>query len=131
MEFSAGIIKKTNDNIIEVIFTSDAEIDEKMMLEIYEKVFSLSKGNPHALIYDADGKNIILSEIARKTSGVRNYNNVHLISRAIVSHNLVSNLETSFFINHDKPEAETKLFDNKEKALAWTTKKVHAFLTTE
>jgi len=131
MDFSAGIIKKISDNIIEVIFNRDTEIDEEMMIEIYEKIFSLSKGNPHALIYNADGKNIILSDIARKISGARNYNNVHLISRAIVSQNLVSNIETSFFISHDKPEAETKLFDDKEKAMAWTNKKVHAFLKTD
>ena len=130
MEFSAGTIKKINEHVIEIFFIRDTEIDEKMSVEILNKIIILSEGGPHALLYNFNKKNVLLSDIARKLSGVRNYNNVNLISRAMVTQSMASSIESSHYINHDKPEAETKLFDSTEKALAWLNQKVEAFLQT-
>ena len=130
MEFSAGTIHKINEHIIEIFFVRDAEIDEKMSIEILNEIILLSGGGPHALLYNFNKKNVLLSDIARKLSGVRNYNNVNLISRAMVTQNMVSGIESSHYINHDKPEAETKLFNTKEKAMVWLNQKVESFLHT-
>jgi hypothetical protein len=128
MEFSAGTITKINEHVIEIFFIKDAEIDEKMAIELLDKLYKLSSGQPHALLYDFNKRNVIIADIARKMSGIRNYNNANLISRAMVSQNMVSGLESSHYINYDKPEAETKHFKNKEKALTWLNEKVEAFL---
>ncbi len=130
MEFSAGIIKKLNEHVIEIFFTRDAEIDQVMAIEILHEIINLSQGQPHALLYNFNKKNVLLSDIARKLSGVRNYNNANLISRAMVTQTMVGGIESTYYINHDKPEAETKLFNEKEKALEWLNEKVEAFLQT-
>ena len=130
MKFSAGTISKINEHVIEIFFLQDAEIDEKVALEILTQIVSLSAGGPHALLYNFNKKNVLLSEIARKLSGVRNYNNVNLISRAMVAQNMVSGIESSHYINHDKPSAETKFFTNREEALNWLNVKVENFLQT-
>ncbi len=108
MEFSAGTITKINDHVIEVFFTRDAEIDEKLALEILSDIIVLSKSGPHALLYNFNKRNVIIADIAQRLSGVRNYNNANLISRAMVAQNMVSSMESSHYINYSKPEAETK-----------------------
>ena len=130
MDFSAGTVTKINEYVIEIFFIRDAEIDEKMSIELLDKLLTLSKGQPHALLYNFNKRNVIISNIARKLSGIRNYNNANLISRAMVSQNMVSSLESAHYINYDKPDAETKLFNNKDKALVWLNQKVEAFLHT-
>ncbi len=128
MEFSAGTIGKINEHVIEISFIKDGEIDEKMALDILSKIVELSGGGPHALLYNFNKKNVILSEIAKKLSGVRNYKNVNLISRAMVSQNMVSNIESSHYIQNTKPQAETRLFKDREEALIWLNEKVKAYL---
>ncbi|HXU25793.1 MAG TPA: hypothetical protein VN698_01070 [Bacteroidia bacterium] len=130
MDFSAGTVTKINEHVIEIFFIRDAEIDEKMSIELLDKLLTISKGQPHALLYNFNKRNVIIPDIARKLSGRRNYNNANLISRAMVSQNMVSGLESSHYINYDKPDAETKLFNSKDKALAWLNEKVEAFLHT-
>jgi len=130
MDFSAGTVTKINEHIIEVFFSKDAEIDERMSIELLDKLYALSKGQPHALLYNFNKRNVIIPDIARKLSGRRNYNNANLISRAMVSQNIVSGIESAHYINYDKPDAETKLFNSKDKALVWLNQKVEAFLHT-
>lgn len=130
MDFSVGTINKIDEHVIEVFFSRDAEIDEKMAIEILSHLYILSEGQPHALLYNFNKRNVIIADIARKLSGRRNYNNANLISRAMVSQNMVSGLESSYYINYDKPDAETKLFKSKEDALVWLHEKVEAFLHT-
>jgi len=130
MEFSAGTIDKINEHVIEIFFDRDAEIDEKLALEILSSIVILSKGGPHALLYNFNKRNVIIADIAQRLSGVRNYNNTNLISRAMFAQNMVSSMESSHYISHSRPQAETKLFDDKEKAMAWLNQKVEAFLHT-
>lgn len=128
MEFSAGAVKKIDDHVIEIFFTQDGEIDQKIAIEILTKIVELSNGSPHALLYNFNEKNVIISEIARKLSGVRNYNNANLISRAMVTQSMTSNIESSHYVQSTKPEAETKVFKDRETALTWLNKKVEAYL---
>lgn len=128
MKFSAGTIKKIDDYIIEIFFDKDGEIDQVMAVDILNKIIELSQGGPHALLYNFNDKNVVLSDIAKKLSGVRNYNNANLISRAMFSKNLVSNLESSHYIKNASPQAETKLFNEREKAVVWLNEKIKAFL---
>jgi len=130
MDFSAGTINKINEHVIEIFFARDAEVDEKLALEILSNIIFLSRGGPHALLYNFNKRNVIIADIAQRLSGVRNYNNANLISRAMFAQNMVSGMESSHYINYSKPEAETKLFDNKDKALAWLNQKVETFLQT-
>jgi len=130
MDFSAGTIKRISEHVIEIFFIRDSEIDEKMALDILSKIVELSAGGPHALLYDFNKKNVLLSDIAKKLSGVRNYNNVNLISRAMVTQSIVSNIESSHYVQNTKPEAETKVFDDREKALTWLNIKIETFLQT-
>ncbi|HTA63099.1 MAG TPA: hypothetical protein VK835_11615 [Bacteroidia bacterium] len=128
MDFSAGTVTKINEHVIEVFFSKDAEVGEKMSIELMDKLYTLSGGQSHALLYNFNKRNVIISDIARKLSVHRNYNNVHLISRAIVSQNMASGIESAHYINYDKPDAETKLFNSKDKAFVWLNEKVEAFL---
>ena len=128
MDFSWGNMALLNEHVIEIFFTKDAEIDQKVAIDILTGIMALTGGRPHAMLYNFGKHHVIFSDVARKISGVRNYNNANLISRAMVSQTMTRNMEISFYINHDKPQAETKFFDSKEKAFAWLNQKVETFL---
>ncbi len=128
-EFSAGKAEKIGDYIVEFSFEKDIEIDERMSIEILSIIQDLTFGKNHALLYNFNKCNVLLSEIARKVSGVRNYNNSHLIARALVSQSFTSNLESNYYIKNNKPSAETLLFQDRNKAIEWLTEKANHFLS--
>lgn len=128
MKFSAGEAGKINDHIIEFYFEKDVEIDEKLSVEILSVIHMLAGNQPHALLYNFNNRNVIISEIARKISGVRSYTNVHLIARAFVTQSLTSSLESSFYIKNDNPAAETRMFETREKAVDWLNEKTREFI---
>ena len=123
MKFSAGTVTKINDLIIEFYFEKDVEIDQQLSVEILGIIMQLAEGGPHSLLYNFNRQNIILSDIARKLSGARDYSNSMLLARAIVTQSMASSLEVSHYIKIDRPAADTLIFDNKEKAVNWLTEK--------
>ncbi|HXB40974.1 MAG TPA: hypothetical protein VNZ49_10560 [Bacteroidia bacterium] len=128
MNFSAGTVNKINEHIIEFCFNTDVEISEKISIEILNAIHVLSEEKPYALLYDFNKCNILISEIARKFSSVRNYNNSNIIARAIVTQSLSSSLETSHYIKNSNIAAETNMFETKEKAISWLNEKTAQFL---
>lgn len=124
MKFSAGRAQKVNDFVIEFYFDRDVEIDQALSIEILGIIMELSGGGAHALLYNFNTQNIILSEIARKLSGARNYSNAQMIARAVVTQSLTSSLETAHYIKNTNPAADTRIFDTREKALEWLNQKV-------
>jgi hypothetical protein len=130
MKFSAGEVGKINDHIIEFYFEKDIEIDEKLSVEILSAIHALAGGKPHALLYNFNNRNVIISEIARKLSGARSYTNALLIARALVTQSFTSSLESSYYIKNDNPAAETRMFNTKEKAVDWLNEKIREFTTS-
>jgi len=123
MNFSAGTVRKIDDSIIEFYFERDVEIDQPLSVEILGLIMRLAEGKPHSLLYNFNKQNIILSEIARKLSGARNYSNAQMIARAIVTQSFSSSLEVTHYINHTNPEADTRIFHDKEAAVKWLREK--------
>jgi hypothetical protein len=123
MKFSAGTARKINDFVIEFNFEKDVEIDQALSIEILGIIMMLSDGKAHALLYNFNSQNIILSEIARKLSGARNYSNAQMIARAVVTQSLTSSLETTHYIKNTNPAADTRIFDGRETALQWLNEK--------
>jgi hypothetical protein len=130
MKFAAGEVNKIDDLIIEFTFDKDVEIDQQMSIEILSAIMSLSDGKPHALLYNFKEQNIILSEIARKFSGARNYRNSNLVARAIVTQSLSSSLEANHYINKTSPSADTVIFKSRAEAVAWLHEKAKTFVAS-
>lgn len=129
MKFSAGTVNKIDDLVIEFIFDKDIEIDQQASIEILSLIMNLSEGKPHALLYNFNQQNIILSEIARKFSGVRNYRNSNLVARAIVTQSLSSSLEAKHYISNVNPAADTMVFKTKEEAVEWLHQRAEIFFS--
>jgi hypothetical protein len=123
MKFSGGTVQKIDDFIIEFCFDRDLEVDQQMSVEVLGIIMELSEGKPHALLYNFNKQNVILSEIARKLSGVRSYRNAQLTARAVVTQSFSSSLEATHYIQHVLPSTETSLFQKREDAIEWLQKK--------
>lgn len=127
MKFSAGNVHKIDDLIIEFSFKKDIEIDQELSIEILTIIMNLSKGKTHSLLYNFNTQNVILSEIARKFSGARNYRNSNLVARAIVTQSMSSSLEANHYIAKTNPAADTMIFKTREEAVLWLHKKATIF----
>lgn len=128
MKFSAGTVRKVNDHVIEFSFEKDTEIDQALSIEILGAIMALSAGKPHALLYNFNSHNIILSEIARKLSGARSYSNAQMIARAIVTQSFSSSLESTHYIKHTNPAADTMIFRERDEAILWLDTKIADFI---
>lgn len=128
MKFSGGTVNKINDFIIEFCYERDLEVDQQISVEVLSIIMELSEGKPHALLYNFGRHNIILSEIARKFSGARNYRNAQLTARAVVTQSLSSSLEAKHYIHNVHPSTETRLFEKRENAIEWLQKKSEQLL---
>ncbi len=113
--------------IVYIFFKTDTDIDEAVGIEILSNIISLTKGEPHALVYDMNKKNIIIREITRKISGVRDARTSNLICRAFIAGSLQNRLESKHYIQNGKPSAETKYFTEKNEALEWIRAKIKEF----
>lgn len=112
------------DKILRILFVRNGDLTEAEAIGILGAVLRLSKGNPHALLYDFNRKSILLSNIAKKLASVRNEHDSNMLARAFVTYNLQNNMEATHFINHSKPLCETKVFHSNEEALAWLRSKI-------
>jgi len=45
--------------------------------------------------------------------------NIYSMADAIAYHSLAHKLYANFYVNHDKPEIETKVFQNNDSAITW------------
>ncbi|HXC04000.1 MAG TPA: hypothetical protein VNZ86_04560 [Bacteroidia bacterium] len=115
------------EQLIGIRFTRDGELDEKAAIDILKAVLDLSAGKPHAIYYDFNNYNILLSNIAKKLASVRNDLDSNLIARAFLSRNLMNQIEANHFIQHSKPLAETRVFQSEKEALKWLRAKIHDF----
>lgn len=124
MNFSAGTVNKIDDFIIEFSFNKDVEIDQELSVELLGIIVAMAKDKPHAVLYNFNKQNIILSEIARKLSGARNFSNAQMIARALVTQSMSSSLESMHYIKNTNPAADTMIFEGREKAITWLNEKV-------
>jgi len=115
------------DKIVGVRFTKDGELNEAVAIDILKAVLDLAEGKPHAIYYDFNKYNVLLSNIAKKLASVRNDLDSNLIARAFLSRNLMNQIEANHFIQYSKPLAETKVFQTEDEALTWLRSKIHAF----
>jgi hypothetical protein len=115
------------EKIIGIRFTKDGELDELVAIDILRAVLVLAEGKPHAIYYDFNKYNILLSNIAKKLASVRNDLDSNLIARAFLSRTLMNQIEANHFIQYSKPLAETRVFQEEEEALSWLRARIHAF----
>ncbi|MBC7865287.1 MAG: hypothetical protein IAF38_20090 [Bacteroidia bacterium] len=113
--------------IIMTVFSKDTDVDESAAVELLGNLLKLAQGEPHGLIYDFNKKNIIIREITRKISSVRDERTSKLICRAFIASSLQNKLESKHFIQAGKPQAETNYFSTKEEALDWVRSKMENF----
>jgi hypothetical protein len=120
-------ISVAEPGIILILFKKDTDLDESAAVQLLSALVPLTQGEPHALVYDMNKKDIIIREITRKISGVRDARTSNLICRAIVAGTLQNRLEAKHYIQSGKPSAETKYFNYPEDALKWAREQLKQF----
>jgi hypothetical protein len=105
--------------IICVKLIDDMEVkaeEAKIILDITNK---LSEGKFHCILYDFNGKNVIISDFAKKLASFRSITSDHLLARAFLVYNLNNKLEVNNLIRQYKPQVPTQAFETREEALKY------------
>ncbi len=107
------------ENIICIKVTRAGEVDETMAVQLVQAVVQLANNKRHALLYDLNNQNIMLSSLAKNIAGPRSYEKDGLFARALVVYNLSNKLEMNHFLKYSKPATPTEIFSNFTDAITW------------
>jgi hypothetical protein len=109
MSFSEGILYTR--------LLEGKEIDLPNALDNFEKSKTLTKGRRFATLTDARATVTITKEAMAFGSGKEA--NENLIAQAILIQSLANRIVGNFMIKFHKPLAPTRLFSNRDEAIAW------------
>jgi hypothetical protein len=92
-----------------------------MELEDAEEVIAaigiIGHKKKYPLLIDCEGFSSVGKE-ARIFSASKG-SNIYSLAVAIAYHSLAHKLHANFYVNHDKPEIETKVFQSTDSAITW------------
>ena len=109
-------------NILLIKIIEDSEIDMEESKENFEATLKITEGKRFAALVDACVP-VQVSPEARAFSAKKEMQE-NLIAQAIVVNTLANRLIGNFIINFNKPHSPTKLFSDRETALAWLREQV-------
>ncbi len=103
--------------IICIKMLNSFELAAEQAQEILDHTTTLSEGKQHALLYDFNNQNVLITQIAKQMAQPRVAANSNLCGRALIVYNLSNKLETNNFINTHKPLTPTKVFSTVKEAI--------------
>jgi hypothetical protein len=106
----------SRSRILRMKLLEDASIEVEDAIQNYEAALSLTKGEKHLLLVDAQA-NVYISKETRVYSAQSKPNSP--LAMALVVNSTANRLIGNFYINFNKPKVPTKLFSTEEKALKW------------
>lgn len=117
IDLGHSLVRLRNDEIVQVNFGDDIDLDAKESNEIVEAIGKLAGGRK-MLILNISGVNTSASSAARSHSasedGCR-----FTIADAFVTKSLAQKLLGNFYLNFHKPPVPTRIFDDIERAEDW------------
>jgi hypothetical protein len=106
----------SRSRILRMKIMEDASIEVEDAIQNYEAASSLTNGEKHLLLVDAQA-NVYISKETRIYSAQTKPNSP--LAMALVVNSTANRLIGNFYINFNKPKVPTKLFPTEEKALKW------------
>jgi hypothetical protein len=106
----------SRSRILRMKILEDASIEVENAIQNYEAASSLTNGEKHLLLVDAQA-NVYISKETRIYSAQTKPNSP--LAMALIVNSTANRLIGNFYINFNKPKVPTKLFPNEEKALRW------------
>ncbi len=110
-------VERMEDGILHIHLKAGAEIgiaDAVLALEAMEK---LSEGKKRPVLIDAGEFSSVDKEVREFSAGSES--NTFTLADAIAYDNIGQKLMATFYVNKNKPVVPTRLFSNKDQALAW------------
>jgi hypothetical protein len=106
----------SRSRILRMKLMEDASIEVEDAVQNYEAAASLTNGEKHLLLVDAQA-NVYVSKETRIYSAQTKPNSP--LAMALIVNSTANRLIGNFYINFNKPKVPTKLFPTEEKALKW------------
>jgi hypothetical protein len=106
----------SRSRILRMKILEDASIEVENAIQNYEAASSLTNGEKHLLLVDAQA-NVYISKETRIYSAQTKPNSP--LAMALIVNSTANRLIGNFYFNFNKPKVPTKLFPNEEKALRW------------
>lgn len=105
------------DDVLYIIFKNGVDVDIEGMKESKRARLSLQKDRSMKVLVDTRGV-FNISKEARAYAAEERHAKMSK-AMAIISDSLPTRLLTNFFVNFNKPNTPTKVFNNMDSALTW------------
>ena len=112
-----SIVSLLENNIIHIHLKSHQEIELTDAQDVLEAMGILSEGKKLPVFIDV-GEFVNIDEDVRTFSASK-AGNIYTIADAIAVDNIAQKLLGNFYLKNDDPKVPTKIFTNKNDALAW------------
>jgi hypothetical protein len=106
----------SRSRILRMKILDDASIEVEDAIQNYEAALSLTNGEKHLLLVDAQAS-VYVSKETRIYSAQPKPNSP--LAMALIVNSTANRLIGNFYINFNKPKVPTRLFPTEEKALRW------------
>ncbi len=117
IELEAASVQLRADGIMHIHINEGREMHLNDAIKVVEAMGTLGNKQKYPVLIDC-------GEFATIDKGVRMFSagkeaNIYTSADAIAYHSFAHKLLIDFYVNHDNPSIETKVFDDNESAIVW------------
>jgi hypothetical protein len=117
VELETASITLRNDGIMHIHIKEGKEMQLNDAIKIVDAMGKLGNQQKHPLLIDC-GEFATIDKEVRIFSASKEAN-IYTLADAIAYHSFAHKLLVDFYVNHNKPAIQTKVFPSNEEALAW------------
>ena len=117
IDLKASIVSLRDDGIMHVHIKSGAEMELNDAIKVVEAMGKLGNKKKFPVLIDC-GEFASVDKEARTFSASKEAN-IYTSADAVAYHTFAHKLLADFYMNHNRPEIPTKVFQDNESAIAW------------
>ncbi|HXB41441.1 MAG TPA: hypothetical protein VNZ49_12920 [Bacteroidia bacterium] len=117
IELRASTVSLREDGIMHIHIKSGAQMELTDAIKVIEAMGKLGNKKKFPVLIDC-GEFASVDKEARRFSASKDAN-IYTLADAVAYHTLAHKFLADFYMNHNKPEIPTKVFEDNESAIAW------------
>ena len=117
IELKKTTVSLRNDGLMHVHIKGGAELELVDAIKVVEAIGTLGDKKKFPILIDCEEFSSVDKEV--RVFSASKEANIYTSADAVAYHSLAHKLFADFYVNYNKPQIPTKIFDNNESAIDW------------
>ena len=117
IELKHSVVSLMDEGIMHIHIKGGSELELTDAVLIVEAIGKLGEGKKYPVFIDCEEFSSVDKEV--RVFSASPESNIYTLAEAIAYDSLAHKLISNFYIKYNKPSVPTKIFSNKEEAIAW------------